>query len=384
MKEGWKHKKLSEVCCNISNIRWQNVPSDATYTYIDLSAVDRDSLSIVETIKINKDDAPSRAKQIIQTNDVLFGTTRPTLKRVCLINKDNNESICSTGFCVLRANETISLPKWIFYQLLSNRFYSYIEPLQSGASYPAVTDGIVKSFSIPIPSLTEQQHIVEELDLLSSIIEKKKSQLNELDNLAQSLFYEMFGDPITNEKGWEVKKLGEICSFSQGIQVDVSKQSTEKITGWNRFLRIVDYTTENDDIRYVNVNDPKYILNKEDIAMVRYGASVGTSDIGKEGVLANNLFKINYSKYVFNKYYLLYSFHTMYFKAFIHTVSFGAAMPALSFKVMKDFQLLQPPLSCQQSFASKIESIEHQKDLIKQSIKEVETLFNSRMDYYFN
>ena len=194
----------------------------------------------------------------------------------------------------------------------------------------------------------------------------------------------MFGDPITNEKGWEVKKLGEICSFSQGIQVDVSKQSTEKITGWNRFLRIVDYTTENDDIRYVNVNDPKYILNKEDIAMVRYGASVGTSDIGKEGVLANNLFKINYSKYVFNKYYLLYSFHTMYFKAFIHTVSFGAAMPALSFKVMKDFQLLQPPLSCQQSFASKIEAIECQKELIKQSIKEVETLFNSRMDYYFN
>ena len=73
-------------------------------------------------------------------------------------------------------------------------------------------------------------------------------------------------------------------------------------TWWNRFLRIVDYTTDNDDIRYVNVNDPKFILNKDDIAMVRYGASVGTSDIGKEGVLANNLFKINYN-YITKKCY---------------------------------------------------------------------------------
>jgi type I restriction enzyme S subunit len=67
---------------------------------------------------------------------------------------------------------------------MADKFYAYIEPLQSGAAYPAVTDGIVKSYIIPIPPLSEQQHIVEELDLLSSIIEKKKAQLKELDNLA--------------------------------------------------------------------------------------------------------------------------------------------------------------------------------------------------------
>ena len=312
------------------------------------------------------------------SKDTVIMSFKLSIGKVAIATKDlyTNEAIMSfntkLGYDIL--------PDYIYYYLKGYRW----QGMNKAVMGMTLNKKAISNNTFSFPNIPQQQHIVEELDLLSSIIEKKKTQLHELDNMTQSLFYEMFGDPITNDKGWEVKKLGEICSFSQGVQVDVSEQSTEKIPGWNRFLRIVDYTTDNDDIRYVNVNDPKFILNKDDIAMVRYGASVGTSDIGKEGVLANNLFKINYSKYVFNKYYLLYSFHTKYFKAFINTVSFGAAMPALSFKVIKDFQILQPPLSCQQSFATKIETIEHQKELIKQSIKEVETLFNSRMDFYFN
>ena len=79
---------------------------------------------------------------------------------------------------------------------------------------------LLKELQIPVPPLVEQEKIVAELDCLSGIIEKKKQQLKELDALAESIFYTMFGDPITNEKGWEVKRLGEVCKFSQGIQVD--------------------------------------------------------------------------------------------------------------------------------------------------------------------
>ena len=79
------------------------------------------------------------------------------------------------------------------------------------SAYPSISLKDIENLKIPVPPLSEQQRIVEELDLLSSIIEKKKEQLKELDNLAQSIFYDMFGDPVTNEKGWEVKPFGKEC-----------------------------------------------------------------------------------------------------------------------------------------------------------------------------
>ena len=83
----------------------------------------------------------------------------------------------------------------------------------------AISD--LKNFKVPIPSLSEQQYIVAELDKINELISLKKAQLSDLDSLAQSIFYDMFGDPIENEKGWEVKKLKDIvaddCSISYGI-----------------------------------------------------------------------------------------------------------------------------------------------------------------------
>ena len=387
-KRKWEYKKLGAVVDFYRGLTYKREDE------VDLSDncvlrsnnIDLESMSLnFDELKYIRPDFVIPEDKKLKANSVfvcMSNGSKQHVGKVAYVKEDMDYAF--GGFMGLIVPKREVEGKYIYYVCRSSIYRHFLTQIGNGIGITNLRFSDLNEFSIPFPSLSEQQHIVEELDLLSSIIEKKKAQLNELDNLAQSLFYEMFGDPITNEKGWEVKKLGEICSFSQGVQVDVSEQSTEKIAGWNRFLRIVDYTTDNDDIRYVNVNDPKFILNKDDIAMVRYGASVGTSGIGKEGVLANNLFKINYSKYVFNMYYLLYSFHTKYFKAFINTVSFGAAMPALSFKVIKDFQILQPPFSCQQSFASKTEAIEHQKELITQSIKEVETLFNSRMDYYFN
>ena len=86
----------------------------------------------------------------------------------------------------------------------------------TGAAQPQITRQSLSPLLIPIPPLPEQSRIVEELDLLSNIIEKKRQQLSELDNLAQSIFYDMFGDPVTNEKGWEVKKLKDVSTLLNG------------------------------------------------------------------------------------------------------------------------------------------------------------------------
>jgi type I restriction enzyme S subunit len=92
-------------------------------------------------------------------------------------------------------------------------------------------------------------------------------------------------------QGWNIKKLGEIASFSQGIQVGLEHHLTKPKEGYVRFIRIVDYTQNTDDIRYVPNPGEKYFVNGDDIVMVRYGTP-GLIGRGKIGVIANNLFRI--------------------------------------------------------------------------------------------
>ncbi|WP_086306743.1 restriction endonuclease subunit S [Campylobacter devanensis] len=154
--------RLGDCLLKVENIKWKQ--TNDTHLYIDLSSVDREKHRIINTTKINKSNAPSRAQQIVKTNDVLFGGTRPMLKRSCLIEKQYNNEICSTGFCVLRANTDKILPKWIYFMISTNSFYNYVEQNQKGASYPAITDGAIKDYEISLPSLKEQEKMVELLD----------------------------------------------------------------------------------------------------------------------------------------------------------------------------------------------------------------------------
>ena len=215
MKKGWEYKKLGEVCRKSNNIKWDDVPNDASYRYIDLTSVDRSDLCIHNPQYIKKDNAPSRAKQIIKAGDIIFATTRPTLRRVSLIDEKYDGDICSTGFCVLRPNVDVK-SKLIFYALLEDGFYKYIEPLQTGANYPAVTDNIVKNYIIPIPPLSEQQSIVDYLDSAFAKIDAMKANTEKALNEAKALFQASLKEMLEPKEGWEEKKLGEVGTFIRG------------------------------------------------------------------------------------------------------------------------------------------------------------------------
>lgn len=161
--------KLGEVCEKVSNIKWKD-NLNKEFIYVDLNSVNRDNCKIEEFQIINHTNAPSRAQQIIKKGDIIFGTTRPTLKRYCHITKEYDGQICSTGFCVLRANKKEVLEKWIFFNLTTNNFYGYIEKNQQGASYPSISDSSLKNFQIPIPPLVVQNEVVEILDKFDSLV----------------------------------------------------------------------------------------------------------------------------------------------------------------------------------------------------------------------
>ena len=159
---------LSEVILNVSNIKWFN--DDKIYKYIDLTSVDMQNHQIGNLSDISKDDHPSRAQQIVKFNDIIFATTRPMQKRITLIPEYLDGQICSTGYCVLRINEKIALPSWVYYILCTSKFYEYVDKFQQGASYPSISDIAVKKFQIPIPSLAIQRKIVEILDKFDTLV----------------------------------------------------------------------------------------------------------------------------------------------------------------------------------------------------------------------
>ncbi len=169
-REEWKWMTLGEVCEKTKNIKWKEISPMQEYQYIDLSSVDRETSSITETQKITKDNAPSRAQQIVCKDDVIFGTTRPTLKRICFIPDIYDNQICSTGFCVLRAKLTIINPRFLYFSLTTSSFGSYVENNQEGAGYPSISNSKVMGYRIPIPSLAEQQRIVSILDKFEALV----------------------------------------------------------------------------------------------------------------------------------------------------------------------------------------------------------------------
>ena len=161
-------KALGEVVKTTKNIKWQK--NENTYDYIDLTSVCRETGNVLETLKIKADNAPSRAQKMVQLDDVIFATTRPSQMRIALIPKKFDGQIASTGYCVLRADKVNVLPKWIFFTLSTTEFKKFVAENQSGTAYPAISDSKLKEFKIPLPPLSEQQHIATILDKFDTLV----------------------------------------------------------------------------------------------------------------------------------------------------------------------------------------------------------------------
>lgn len=163
--------EIKRCVLSVNNIKWKYTSPEDIFEYIDLSSVDIETHRIINTIQINVDNAPSRAQQVVQKNDILLGLTRPMLKRYCIVSKEYDGQICSTGFSVLRANEHIILSNYLYHLISSSEFFDYVEKNQKGASYPAITDKLVKEYKVPVPPLEVQREIVRILDSFTTLTE---------------------------------------------------------------------------------------------------------------------------------------------------------------------------------------------------------------------
>ena len=299
---------------------------------------------------------------------------------------NSERALLNQRVCKISANEA-TYDRFLYYNL--RIILKQIEDETPFVTVKHLSAKKLNTVMVYLPPLSEQQRIVEELDLLDSIIEKKKAQLAELDKLAQSLFYEMFGDPITNEKGWDLSTFKNEFAISSGGTPSTSKKEywNNGTISWigsnlcqNKIL------TENDG-KYITQkgfeNSSAKLYSKGYVIVALVGATIGKCALLRFDTTTNqNIAGIDVpSNKEFESYFVFYMLQSLY-DLFQNIGEGKFKMANLSF--VRSLPIIKPPIDLQNQFAERIQAIEYQKELIKKSIKEVETLFNSRMDYYFN
>lgn len=190
MPESWEVVKLKDVCLKTKSVNPTQKPDDY-FTYIDISCVSNQSFKIVDSSNLIGVNAPSRARKLIETDDIIFATVRPTMKRIAMISEQYDGQVCSTGFCVVKANQKVLEPTFAFYCLLADRIEKITEQIQKGASYPAISDSDLLNQNIPFPTLDEQREIAEVLQACDEKISALENEINLLDEFFKAMLEEL-------------------------------------------------------------------------------------------------------------------------------------------------------------------------------------------------
>lgn len=227
---GWHTAKIMDVVEPLTTVDPRKHP-DKSFEYIDVSSVSRTTYSIDATSTLLGCDAPSRARRLVRTGDVLFATIRPTLQRITVVPDHLDQAVCSTGYFVLRPKPEVN-GRFLFHYLFGQPFSDEMASRQRGASYPAVSDRDVKEHLMPLPPLLEQERIVAILDEAFAAIatatanaEKNLANVRELFESDINRVFSQKGD------GWVEKELGDVCQNldSRRVPITKSKRKVGKI-----------------------------------------------------------------------------------------------------------------------------------------------------------
>ena len=393
MKDGWKYKKLGDLfpyIKNGANIKQSREAKGYPITRIETlscGVFNRDRLGYANIYEIDKYE-----DYVLQSHDLLLShiNSKIYIGRTVEYKAEEGETIIhGMNLLRLKSNQKVINSSFFAYYALSTKFKDDIAKIRKDAvnqSSVAISD--LKCIRLPLPPLPEQQSIVAELDKINEIIDLKKTQLKDLDLLAQSIFYDMFGEPIENPKGWEVKKLGAITEVGTGSTPN--RKNISFYSGNNSWVKSTEvcncaiYETQEhiSEVALEETNCTMYPVNTILMAMYGQGRTRGQIAILKIVACTNQAVAAIIPSPNFESLFLYQHLHLMYDN--IRSMARGGNQANLNLSLVKSIKIILPPLSLQHSFADKIKAIESQKTAIKKSLAEVETLLASRMDYYFN
>ena len=397
MKQGWTYKKLGDCfpyIKNGANIKQIKGADGLPITRIETlsgGVFNRDRMGYAGIYNLDK-----YSDYVLEDGDLLLShiNSKTYIGRTVEYRAKNDETIIhGMNLLRLKSKSKVINSSFFAYYTLSNDFKTNVAKIRKDAvnqSSIAISD--IRKFSIPVPPIQSQQYIVAELDKINELIRLKKEQLKDYDNLAQSTFYEMFGDPVENEKGWEVKKLIETvvleCTISYGIV-----QPGDGVEDGIPVVRPIDLTGT-----FVSTNNLKkttekisssysrtILTGKELLVCVR--GTTGVCSLVTDELKGCNVTR-GITPLLFNnntdRWFMYYQFQMPQIKCIIADYTKGITLKQINMADFRKIPVILPPLPLQQLFAKRIELIEQQKAEIQTTIADLETLLASRMQYWFD
>lgn len=320
--------------------------------------------------------------------------------------KNGDLLICEggeTGRCAIWTSE-----KPIYYQNalhrvrckegINNRFIMYtlhyykktgvIDKLSHGQTIKHFTQKGLNRLVFNIPTIDIQQAIASELDAIQTMIDGYKAQLEDLDALAQSIFLDMFGDPVSNPKGWKKESLNKYASIGTGAtpsrkiisyyEGDIPwVKSTEVHNSY--ILETQEHITQE---AIDNSNCSIYLPNTILVAMYGQGKTRGQVGLLKIEAATNQACAAVRCKESLNPIFCYWHFQMCYEAN--RDLGNGTNQKNMNLTIVGNIKFIIPPLTLQQQFATRVEQIEQQKEQIRLQLKDAETLMAERMQHYFS
>ena len=364
---------------------------DSEFSYIDLSAVDQERKEISEARIIACAEAPSRARQLVEEGDVLVSTVRPNLNGVARVGASHHGATASTGFCVLRPVVGKLDSGYAFQWVKSPSFVADMVSKATGASYPAVSERIILESRIPLPPFPAQRRIAAILDQADALRAKRREALAQLDSLTQSIFIEMFGDPVSNPLGWKQVTLSDVLlSIDSGWSpICLDRPVADGEWGVLKLGAVTSCTYDpaaNKALPASSAPDPSIEVKTGDLLFSRkntYDLVAACAYVGTtipRLMMSDLIFRLQVRATAkLDKRYLHALLTNGKKRHEVQKLAGGSSgsMPNISKSRLLGFLIEMPPLQLQQTFATRTQAIESLKATHRAALAESDALFAS-------
>ena len=368
------------------------MPFDGAKKYVSTGAVDVDHINDSDTEIVDYTGKPSRANLEVKVGDVLFAKMQGT-KKTLLIDAVLAKHIYSTGFCAVRAKESVLTDRCLYHLLTSEMFLSQKDKNCSGATQKAITNAGLGKIVIHVPSIEEQNTIADQLDAVISIITKRQQELSTLDDLIKARFVEMFGDPKLNPNGYPVHQLSEYIQFLTSGSRGWAEYCVDDGSEWFITIKNVkDCHIATDNMQPVNAPDnaeAKRTRVQEGDLLISITADLGrtgvvTKEIADHGAYINqHLTCIRLNRNVLEPLYVAYFMESSAGKEQFISKNQSAVKAGLNFNSINTLRLIVPPLTVQQEFLRFVAQVDKSKVAVQKALDEAQLLFDSLMQQYF-